>query len=126
MVVVFELVSHRKDGDGRRVLDLEQRHVAGAAERYQQLAKERAGAGFAVDKRSAAEPVGRIDDRGKRLLGELQVFHAGAAIEQVFIEAFQIVTRRRAVTDGEGHPRTRFDAFASIFPSSAWTAFAVT
>jgi len=43
VVVIFALVSHRQHGDGLAVFDLEQRHVAGAAERNQQLAQERIG-----------------------------------------------------------------------------------
>ena len=55
VVVVFELMTHGQDRHVSCILDLVQRYIAGATERNQQLAQERAVTGFAVHKRHPAE-----------------------------------------------------------------------
>lgn len=59
VIVVFELVTHRQDGDGGGVLDLEERNVAAVAERYHQLAQERALARLTIPNEA-----GQLKDAG--------------------------------------------------------------
>jgi len=126
VVVVFELVPHRQDRDGGSIFDLEQRNVVAVAKRDQQLAQERARAGLAVDERRATEALPSLDDGVESPFCEFQIINGGAVVEQVFVKELRVIARRGAVPDGEGHPRTRFEALASICPSSVCTLLAAT
>lgn len=69
VVVVFDLMTHGQDRHVSCILDLVQRYIAGATQRNQQLAQERAVTGLAVDERHPAEAsLDGVPDRVNRQL----------------------------------------------------------
>jgi len=73
VVVVFALMTHRRDRHGPLIDDLEQRHVPGMAERDDQLAQEGARPDLSTRERELLEQLQSILDGLKRLLGQLEI-----------------------------------------------------
>ena len=67
--VVFELMTQRRDDHLSVVDNLEQRHIAGASERDDELAQKRALADFAASEGRSFESRDTGTDGKKRLLG---------------------------------------------------------
>lgn len=73
MVVVFPLVPNRADDDAAVVNDLEQRHIACAAERDDQFAQERTGAGFAAGERGRLQEPDAVPDGLQRAGRDVEI-----------------------------------------------------
>lgn len=109
VVVVFELVTYRQHRHTSSVVDLVQRHVASATKRNQQLTKEGAVAGLAVDERRPAQA--SLDGIPNRIDGKLrgiEVLRRLGTVEQEVEEAEQVLLRRVSVPDFKRrtHPST--------------------
>lgn len=99
VVVLFPLVTHGEDSDAVAVLDLEQRDVAGGAERNNEFAQERvavAAQGLAAGKRKHFEQLDCLGDRRARRFGRGDVL-----FEQEVKQTQQIRLRLRREADPE-------------------------